>query len=238
MKLSHPIAIKSVALLGAAAITAWMRTLDYRFALDAPSAHPEALGERGLYLFWHETLLLPAYAQVREGFAVLVSTHRDGELIAQTIRLLGGRAIRGSSTRGGVAAVKAMLRDRRSRHLAITPDGPRGPRRVVQDGAIYLASRGQLPVIPVGYAVSTAWRAPSWDRMILPRPGAAVRAVAGAPIRVPPAAGREELEMYRTRVQEVMDDVQARAEALAARRAVGPSLLTLRQVRRGGPDGP
>ena len=65
VKLSHPIAIKSVALLGAGVIGAWMRTLDYRFALDDPSAHPDVLGERGLYLFWHETLLLPAYAQVR-----------------------------------------------------------------------------------------------------------------------------------------------------------------------------
>ena len=165
---------------------------------------------------------------------MLVSTHRDGELIAQTIRLLGGRAIRGSSTRGGVAAVMTMLRDRRSRHLAITPDGPRGPRRVIQDGAIYLASRGQLPLVPVGYAVSDAWRVPSWDRMILPKPGAAARAVAGAPIRVPPEATREELETYRQRVQDVMDDVQARAEDLAARRAVGSTLLTLREVRRGG----
>ncbi|NLF30841.1 MAG: lysophospholipid acyltransferase family protein [Planctomycetes bacterium] len=234
MKLSHPIAIKSAALLGAGVISAWMRTLDYRFAVDDPAAHPDVLGERGLYLFWHETLLLPAYAHVRDGFAVLVSTHRDGELIAQTVRLLGGRAIRGSSTRGGTAAVIAMLRDRRSRHLAITPDGPRGPRRVIQDGAIYLASRGRMPLVPVGYAVSDAWRAPSWDRMILPKPGAAARAVAGAPIRVPAGAAREELQTYRQRVQDAMDDVQARAEDLAARRAVGPALLTLRQVRGGG----
>ncbi|MFW6146078.1 MAG: lysophospholipid acyltransferase family protein [Planctomycetota bacterium] len=234
MKLSHPIAIKSAALLGAGVITAWMRTLDYRFALDDPSAHPEALGERGVYLFWHETLLLPAYAQVRDGFTVLVSTHRDGELIAQTIRLLGGRAIRGSSTRGGTAGVIGMLRDRHARHLAITPDGPCGPRRVIQGGAIYLASRGRMPLVPVGYAVSAAWRVPSWDRMLLPKPGAAARVVAGAPIRVPADATWEDLEMYRQRVQDAMDDVQARAEDLATRRAVGPSLLTLRQVRRSG----
>jgi lysophospholipid acyltransferase (LPLAT)-like uncharacterized protein len=233
MKLSNPIAIKSVSLLAAWLIQAWLRTLSFRFALESPTAHPDALGSRGLYLFWHETLLLPAYSHVRDGFAILVSTHRDGELIAQTVRMLRGQAIRGSSTRGGAAAVINMLRDRRARHLAITPDGPKGPRRVVQMGAIYLSSRGQLPLVPVGYAVSDCWRVPSWDRMILPKPGAAARGVAGAPIQVPADATREQLEVYRRRVQVAMDNVQDRAERLAAGRDTQTKLLTLDEVRRG-----
>jgi len=233
MKLSNPIAIKTVGLLASWVIQAWMRTLSFRFALDDESAHPDRLGCRGLYLFWHETLLLPAYAHARDGFAILVSTHRDGELIAQTVRMLRGQAIRGSSTRGGVAAVMKMLRDRRTRHLAITPDGPRGPRRQVQMGAVYLASRGGMPLVPVGYAVSDCWRVPSWDKMILPKPGAAARAVAGEPIRVPADATRDQLEAYRDRVQAAMDDVQRRAERLAAGRDRQTRLLTPDQVRGG-----
>jgi len=233
MKLSNPIAIKSVSLLAAWTIQAWLRTLNFRFAVDSPTALPNKLGTRGLYLFWHETLLLPAYSHVHDGFAILVSTHRDGELIAQTVRMLRGQVIRGSSTRGGTAAVINMLRDRKARHLAITPDGPRGPRRRVQMGAIYLSSRGQMPLVPIGYAVSDCWRVPSWDRMILPKPGAAARCVAGEPILVPADATRKQLEIYRGRVQMAMDDVQHRAERLAAGKDTQTKLLTFDQVRRG-----
>ena len=233
MKLSNPIAIKFVSMLAGWLIEAWLRTLNFRFALDDPAANPAELDRRGLYMFWHETLLLPAYTHARTGFAILVSTHRDGELIAQTVRMLRGQAIRGSSTRGGVAAVMNMLRDRKARHLAITPDGPQGPRRVVQIGAIYLASRGQMPLVPLGYAVSDCWRVPSWDRMILPKPGAAAWCVAGTPIRVPVDATREQLEAYRRHAQDAMDDVQRRAERLAAGQDTHTKLLTLSQLRRG-----
>ncbi len=167
-------------------------------------------------MFWHETLLLPAYTHARQGFTILVSTHRDGELITQIVRMLRGRAVRGSTTRGGTAALLGMMRHKLGRHLAITPDGPRGPRRQLQMGAIYLASRGRMPLIPFGLAAADAWRAPSWDRTILPRPWRACRGVLGRAIEIPHDAGREELERYRRLAQQAMDDVQDRAERIAA----------------------
>ncbi len=230
MKLSHPIAIKSVALLTSWILRAWLGTMDFRFALDEPESNPRRLGRRGLYAFWHEVLLFPAYTHARRGFSILVSRHRDGELIAQVVRMLRGRSVRGSTTRGGAAAIRGMLREMRSAHLAITPDGPRGPRRVVAQGTVYLASRGGMPVVPIGLAAADCWRAPSWDMMVLPRPGRPVRCVVGKPVEVPPELDRNELETHRQRVQAAMDDVQGRAERLVAGKDRNTPLVTLREL--------
>ena len=233
MKLSNPIAIKCVALLASGLLRAWLGTLDMRFAYEDESADPLRRGRRNIYLFWHETLLFPAYAYARFRIAVLVSRHRDGELIAQVVRMLRGVAIRGSTDRGrqrgGASALLAMIRRDRVNHLAITPDGPRGPRRLVQDGAIYLASRSGMPLVPAGLAFEKPWRLGSWDRLALPRPFRRARCLVGSPIEVPAGLDRVAMEHYRLRVQQAMDDLQNRAERLAAGYDQAP-LLTKTQA--------
>jgi lysophospholipid acyltransferase (LPLAT)-like uncharacterized protein len=114
-------------------------------------------------------MLLPAYHYARPDIKVLISTHADGQLIAEACQRLGFALARGSSTRGGVEAVRDMLRANDT-HLAVTPDGPRGPRRRVQAGVVYLAARTGLPIVPVGFAARRPWRAKSWDRFAVPRP--------------------------------------------------------------------
>lgn len=231
IRLNHPAVLKLVSLLIAWLLRLWLATLEIKFALDERGALPRP-ARPTLYLFWHEMLLLPAYTHARQGIAVLVSRHHDGELIAQVVRMLGGRTLRGSTRRGGATAVREMMRRARAGHVAITPDGPRGPRRVLQGGAVYLASRAGMPVVPVGMAFESPWRAPSWDRMALPRPFSRARCVFGREIEVPAGATREQIESWRRRVQDAMDDVQARAEALAAPGGDGHArLLTLRQVQ-------
>jgi lysophospholipid acyltransferase (LPLAT)-like uncharacterized protein len=175
-------------------------------------------------------LFLPAYTHVQAA-TVLVSRHRDGELIAQLLRMLRGHAIRGSTDRGGVAALRQMMRHSRYRHLALAVDGPRGPRRVIPPGAIYLASRTGMPIIPVGMAYSACWRANSWDRTAVPKPFSRARLVLAGPIEVPPDAGRDAIESRRLHVQAVMDQVQSRAESLAANGAAA-GLITLHQLRQ------
>ena len=230
MKPWHSIAIAFVGLLGSWVIRLWIGTLRFRFVLDDPASNPAVSPRRGLYMFWHEALLLPAYTHARRGFSILVSKHRDGELITQAVRMLGGVAVRGSTRRGGVAALLRMMRQRDRRHLAITPDGPRGPRRVVQLGAVFLASRGRMPLVPVGFAAADCWRAPSWDRMVLPRPGCQARCVLGRAIDVPPDADRRQLEASRCRAQAALDEVQTRAERLAGADDSQASLMTLQQL--------
>lgn len=102
--------------------------------------------------FWHNHLLLMVHARFRRPITALISQHRDGELIARTVGLLGARSARGSTTRGGSAALRESLRIANAGGtIAITPDGPKGPRHVAQPGAIALAQAARIPIIPVAF---------------------------------------------------------------------------------------
>ena len=148
---------------------------DYARALQA--------GEKFVYVFWHSGLLPLTMDRVGEGIAVLVSQHRDGELVARLLERLGYVTARGSSTRGGDAGVRELLAwAERGRHLAVTPDGPRGPVEQAKDGAVYVATRTGLRVVPIGMGVRQAWRLKSWDRFRVPRPFARIAVTYGPPV--------------------------------------------------------
>ena len=213
MRITNPIAIRSAALGISAVLRLWMSTLELRIRLIHPDSNPMAGRRPMVYAIWHEALLLPTCTYARFGVTALISQHRDGELVANVLQMLGGQAVRGSTTRGAVPALREMLRQGKGRVLAITPDGPRGPRRIAQAGAIFLASKGGLPIVPCGMASAHCWRAPSWDRMILPRPGTPVRYIMGAPIEIPPDLDRDGIEHYRLMLQERMQQHQEQAEA-------------------------
>jgi lysophospholipid acyltransferase (LPLAT)-like uncharacterized protein len=102
-------------------------------------------------------------------------------------------------------------------HLAVTPDGPRGPRRRVKPGLIYLASQTGLPIIAGGLAYTKAWRLHSWDRFVLPCPWSRVECVVCEAIRVPANIDRAELDRYCEQVEQAMDRATEEAERLAAR---------------------
>lgn len=216
MKISHPIAIKAASLLGSWFLRLWLNTQDYWFCFEHPESDPNWTRRRNIYLFWHEMMLFPLGTHCGPDFSILVSRHRDGELITQVMRMFQGKTVRGSTSRGAVSGLLGMMRNQPSRHLGITPDGPRGPRRVVQDGAVYLASRTGMALIPAGYAFDGCWRAGSWDKMALPRPFRRAVCVAGGPVIVPGDLDREGIESCRGRLQDAMDRVQERAEKFAA----------------------
>jgi hypothetical protein len=122
---------------------------------------------------------------------------------------------RGSTTRGGVEAIRRLLTEGKHQHLAMTPDGPRGPRRRVQQGMIYLAARTGLPIVPVGFGFHRPWRLRSWDRFALPRPWSRGTCVTSAPIFVPAEVGKDQLETYRSQVESAMEVVSEAAEQWA-----------------------
>src|SRR5437870_3302320 len=144
MKLRHPALIRALGFAGAWLVKGWHSTLRIREDTAASGGMPlHPRRGRFIYAFWHEHILLATnYGRKSE---VLVSKHADGELITQTILRMGMRAVRGSSRRGGIGAVFEMIRRSGRSHLAVTPDGPRGPRRQVQPGIIFLASKTGLP---------------------------------------------------------------------------------------------
>lgn len=217
MKIRRPWLIKAIAFAGAWLIRGWMGTLRYRYRPLGPNVDPHQPGfrQRYIYAFWHENMLLLAYQYGRRDIAVLISQHADGEMIAEICRHLRIRPIRGSTTRGGVEAVRQMLRAGRKSHLAITPDGPRGPRRRVQAGLIYLAARTGLPIIPAGIGYERPWRMRSWDRFAVPRPWTLATCVTTEPIAVPADSTREQIEAYRVLVEHELLRVSKAAEQWA-----------------------
>jgi lysophospholipid acyltransferase (LPLAT)-like uncharacterized protein len=173
-------------------------------------------GQRSLAAIWHEHLLLPAARFGGPDLAAIVSQHADGQILASLLKSKGMQLVLGSTSRGGVEALRNMTRAETTwQHLVFTPDGPRGPRRVVQQGIIYTAARTGLPIVPVGIGLSSCWRLKSWDRFAIPKPFSRGRILTGAWIHVPPEARREKLEAYRLIVQNEMDRMTALAQQWA-----------------------
>jgi hypothetical protein len=110
-----------------------------------------------------------------EGIAILISTHADGEIITRVALSLGNRAVRGSSSRGGARALLELAAQLQSgSDVAVTPDGPRGPRRVFAAGAVVAAMRARAPIVALGATVDRFWRLRSWDRLVIPKPFARI----------------------------------------------------------------
>jgi len=118
----------------------------------------DGLYRQGLHViiaFWHAQQLIMPFAYRGAGYHVLISQHGDGEIIARIIRRFGHDAVRGSSTRGGSEALRALIRLGRSgRDLVVTPDGPKGPRQVAKPGVVQLAKATGLPIVPLAFACS------------------------------------------------------------------------------------
>ncbi len=218
MKRDSPLWGAYAGLVSTAVIRSWMGTLDFQAALYDPRVDPATAGCRGknIYIFWHEYILFPFHLRHHCNLAMLLSRHRDADVLNQAARLTGFGVVRGSTRRGGVAAIRALLDRSRDMHLAITPDGPRGPRRRLAPGAVYLASKLGLPLVLLGLGYDRPWRVNSWDRFAVPRPGSRARGVTSPEIRVPGGLDRAGLEHYRRRIEQLLNRLTSEAEAWAA----------------------
>ncbi len=197
-------------------IRAWMRTLDYRAVFYDRTVDPIlGIGGQRIYIFWHENILMPLYLRGHCNLAMLLSQHPDAEILARVAYHMGFDCVRGSTNRGGAQAIWELLNRSRSQHLTITPDGPRGPRRQLAQGPVYLASRLQLPLVVMGFGYDRPWRANSWDRFAMPRPFSRGRAVISPPLVIPRDLDRDGLENSRKRVERLLNDLTSEAEAWA-----------------------
>ena len=173
MKIQHPALVRAIGAAGAFGVRRLVGTSRFHFRYMDPRVNPEFArrsGARYIYAFFHEVMLFPAYFWAWPEMQILISDHRDGELIAQVVRRLGFGVVRGSTTRGGARALREMAHRVDHGHLCVTPDGPKGPRRHVHQGLAYLSSRTGLPIVGAGMAFADPWRAQSWDRFAVPRP--------------------------------------------------------------------
>jgi lysophospholipid acyltransferase (LPLAT)-like uncharacterized protein len=162
----------------------------------------ETAGQMPILAFWHGRILagLPYFRD--RGIVVITSENFDGEWIARIIAKFGYGAARGSSSRGGAKALVQMRRALGAGHpVAFTVDGPRGPARVAQPGAVWLAGATGHPVLPFHAEADASWTVRSWDRQQFPKPGATISLVIGEPLYVANTdeatveAARKELEI-------------------------------------------
>jgi len=184
-----------------------------------PTATGSPTGPQLAALF-HESLVAAAWLYRDQGYRVAVSRSRDGSLISSTLHSLGfGESARGSSSRGGSAALSTLIRALAAgTTVAVLVDGPRGPARVAKPGIAALARLADRPVQPVAVAATPALRLRSWDRSLVPLPFARVVCAYGEPI-APDRDGDKTSELaYATRVDGRLAALQAEAEARLARR--------------------
>ena len=204
------------ALIAAAAsplIAVLGRTL--RWSVEGMEHHDAIVrsGRQPIFAFWHGRIFAATLFWRDRGIIVITSENFDGEWIARIIRRFGYGAARGSTSRGAVKALVRLKRDMASGHpAAFTLDGPRGPARVAQPGAIWLAGATGNPLLPFHLEASRHWTAKSWDRTQVPKPFSTVALVIGRAIDVP-ATDDAMLESKRADLTASLHHLEARALA-------------------------
>jgi lysophospholipid acyltransferase (LPLAT)-like uncharacterized protein len=166
-----------------------------------------ASGRQPVMAFWHGRILPATFYFRRRGIVVITSENFDGEWIARIIERFGYGTARGSSTRGGVKALLQMAREmEQGRPAGFTLDGPRGPARVAQPGAVWLSQRTGNPILPFHLEASSAWTTRSWDRTQIPKPFSTVALVVGEPMTV-----GEDVEAARVELEARLKTLEERA---------------------------
>lgn len=175
-----------------------------------------AAGKPFILAFWHGRLLMmPHCWQTDKTIYVLISLHRDGRLIADTIERLGVRTIAGSSSKGGASALRAMVKALKGgEYIGITPDGPRGPRMRASDGIISLARLANVPVIPIAHSSRPRKVLGNWDRFVISLPFARHVIHWGDPIKVPHTSDKQKLEDARRNIEDNLNQLTAEADRL------------------------
>jgi lysophospholipid acyltransferase (LPLAT)-like uncharacterized protein len=171
--------------------------------------------QRFIYAFWHQRQVYFTWAHRGVGAAVLVSRSKDGEMIAETMRLSDIGAVRGSSSRGGAAAVRQLMEVLQSGlDIGITPDGPKGPAREVKDGVMFLAQKLGVPIVPITNALSNKIEIKkAWDKFQVPLPFGRAVVVYGEPVWV--GAG-DDLAAKTAELKAAMDRITAEADGLVS----------------------
>ncbi|MBM3954420.1 MAG: DUF374 domain-containing protein [Planctomycetes bacterium] len=231
MKITSPLAIGATSLVATAAIRHWMATLDYRADFGDPTVdpvHPDFRGAK-IFVFWHEAILLPLHLRGHANIAMLLSRHWDANVLDKVARMMGFGVVRGSTFHGGSVVLRQLAERARTGNLTITPDGPRGPRRRLATGCVYLAGTFRIPLVAMGLGFDRPWRLRTWDRFAVPRPWSRARAVVSRAIHVPEGLDRDGLEWHRAGIERLLVRLSDDAEAWATSGADRPGASRVRR---------
>ena len=205
---------RALIVLGLGLYRLWARTL--RLQVEDPNDVVAFVRNQPvIFAIWHNRLLMlprvfdPCFP-TRQSFG-LISASRDGDLVSILIERSGYGTIRGSSSRKGVSALRQLVDTLAGgSNVLFTPDGPRGPVYEASQGVVFLAQKTGAPVVPIHMEYSSCWRLKSWDRFIVPRPFAKLRAIFGVPVRIAETQTPEEFEAERMRLQNAIMDLVER----------------------------
>ena len=205
-------------LIGAFAVLVFrclFKTLRQQFH-TAPNTNPYAIegDDRFIYCVWHDQLLIPIFGGKHRHTAALVSQNKDGEFVAAGLRSAGILPIRGSTNRGGAQAMRQLIREAEGKHIVMTPDGPRGPRRELSAGVVFLAAQSGRAIVPTAFTCERGWRfGVGWTDLLVPKPFSKVHLLTGEPIHIAPDTSN--LRANVVRVQAAMLAINTRGNELA-----------------------
>jgi lysophospholipid acyltransferase (LPLAT)-like uncharacterized protein len=210
--------VAAIANLGYPILRLLASTWRYRVVGDE---HVDAIHAKGLHpihSFWHGRILPLSIHFRNRGIVVITSENFDGEWIARIIHKMGFGTARGSTSRGGAKALLQLVREVKSKGVAFTLDGPRGPREVAQPGAVWLAKATGNPLLPFHGEVSSSWTLNSWDRTVIPKPFATVAMVIREPLYVPRDADENAMNEARKALEASLADARRECQRLLAGR--------------------
>lgn len=202
--------VAAIATLGYPVVRALTSTWTWKVS---GAEHVDAItnaGHHPILALWHGRILAATPYFQRRGIVAMASENFDGEWIARLLGKFGYGAARGSTSRGGPAALRQLVRDVKAHGVAFTLDGPRGPAEVAQPGAVWLAKASGQPLLPFHSEAVSSWKLNSWDRTQIPKPFTTVAMAIREPIYVPSDADAQELEASRERM--IASLAAARAE--------------------------
>ena len=206
---------KLIAMAGYPAIAALGATLRWR---TEGLQHIDTIARSGrqpVMAFWHGRILAATYFFRRRGIVVITSENFDGEWIAGIIERFGYATARGSTSRGARKALLQLTREMEAgRPAGFTVDGPRGPARIAQPGAVWLAQATGNPVLPFHLEADRHWSLRSWDRTQIPKPFAMVALAVGEPFDVAPGADDGAIEEARRKLEERLKALETRAHEM------------------------
>lgn len=214
-------------ILGALLLRLIHLTIRWEWAGATTPEQLNSLGHGKVIAFWHARQLMMSFSYrgrggkpLGKGVYALISQHSDGRLIALAVKLLGIHSVAGSSTRGGKEASKELIKKlREGFDVAITPDGPKGPRCEAKNGVVVLAKDGAVPIFPMTYSAERYWRFNSWDKMIFPKPFTRGVFFIGEPVLVSADADAATLEARREDIKQKLIAADLAADSYFAQRA-------------------
>ncbi|MFZ4125201.1 MAG: lysophospholipid acyltransferase family protein [Rickettsiales bacterium] len=200
-------------------LSTWLRVIyaTARVRMQIPEAAlPYMKGEKqAIFCFWHGRMILHVFKKPKgRDMRVMISRHRDGQIITDVLKHFDIGTVRGSTSKGGDAAIREVLNVVESgANISITPDGPKGPAFIAQHGAAYIAQKTGLPIIPISFGASRAKRFDSWDKFVLPKLFAQVVFVVSEPIEI---LEHDDITERSVQLQDRMNSIMQHADKVVA----------------------